>query len=806
MCILTVAILVFVVGTSAEAFSHDTKLKNNLKILTQTKGDEQYYPAKDTALDLPSMGENSTMAVFRARKDRKSRAVTAPLWGHKHRQMQSAWPQRGRSIWWWDNEAQFGSTVSMSGDGSTIVVGSQFGSYDGLSGSVNVYMWGAGTGGTDYVQKGIAISECGVDFDDRAGYNKGWPTAVSDDGNTIVIGSPTYEGDSGYARVFVWNAGRNVYVQESDIYGEGGDWAGYSVSMSRDGFTIVVASPRVSNSKKSGSVTVYVWNDTDDKHVQRGAIINGEDSSDSFGHSVSMSGDGSTFIVGAPNATSSGSAQVFFWDGENHVKRGSVIDGVIDGEGLYNGTGISVSISDDGDTVVVGSHRTNGYVRVFVWDDTANEHVQRGDVINGKGEGDGAATSVSVSGDGKALVVGSRYNEGKNGPRSGLARVFVWNGKNHAQMGSDIDDESEGEGDWFGNSVSISGNGHIIAVGAPFTGQVFVYATPSSWDIDFVNVIADFNADSTDELIVEYLVGSDHMINYSLYQKDCTTAITDIDIISLASKIPKDSNHETLILKHSLDKSMIAQSDIWNEASSEIEICQQVQLIMPAGENSPEMAITGDSTVLTIAFDLLVQFEIDGITLEEADIGSEADSAELAGYIEACKCDNTLTCNTDALSPTDELLVCIKSKSTDVKIAYLDSMDITQGQDNALAIISNNEVQFLSFSSRAYVSDASVLVTTRVPVGTFAYGGDDPINISGEVFLEFPDGSKRKLRTDIAVGGVEVSESEVASYQLQISLQDEVMVGVSSAPGAAITGKGGTLLALMSVCAFTLMW
>ena len=55
-------------------------------------------------------------------------------------------------------------------------------------------------------------------------------------------------------------------------------------------------------------------------------------------------------------------------------------------------------------------------------------------------------------------------NDGSNGSNSGHVRLYEWDGNAWVQLGSDIDGEAAG--DASGNSVSLSSDGTIVAIGA----------------------------------------------------------------------------------------------------------------------------------------------------------------------------------------------------------------------------------------------------------------------------------------------------------------------------------------------------
>ncbi|NQV33586.1 MAG: endo-1,4-beta-xylanase, partial [Phycisphaeraceae bacterium] len=277
-----------------------------------------------------------------------------------------AWVQRGLDI---DGESagdESGDSVALSGDGNTLVVGAYLNDGNGNNvGQARVYAWN----GSGWAQRGLDID--GEATDDQSGH----AVALSGDGNTLVVGARYNDGNgslAGHARVYTWNG--SAWVPRGlDIDGEAAhDWSGYSVSLSGDGNTLVVGAPRNdSNGNNAGHARVYAWNGS--AWVQRGSDIDGEAANDNSGHSVSLSGDGNTLVVGAPNndghGSDAGHARVYAWDGSAWVQRGPDIDG----EATADNSGRSVALSGDGNTLVVGAPNNDGngsdagHVRVYAW-------------------------------------------------------------------------------------------------------------------------------------------------------------------------------------------------------------------------------------------------------------------------------------------------------------------------------------------------------------------------------------------------------------------------------------------------------
>lgn len=118
-------------------------------------------------------------------------------------------------------------------------------------------------------------------------------------------------------------------------------------------------------------------------------------------------------------------------------------------------------------------------------------------------------------------------------------------------------------------------------------------------------------------------------------------------------------------------------------------------------------------------------------------------------YISACKCDNlnTFKCNTLPLTPNGLLYVCITSMNTDVEIAFLNSLEMLQGNplgSQSLSIVDGLMVQNDEISSLTVKNSTAIGVATVVPSRFFSFSGASTATISGIVSLKFV-GPKRRL-------------------------------------------------------------
>jgi len=211
---------------------------------------------------------------------------------------------------------------------------------------------------------------------------------------------------------------------------------------------------------------------------QGSAIVGDNYTSDSLGYSVALSADAKTLVVGAPgfwgNSYREGHVKVYRSDEDsgNWTQLGQTIYGNATGDSF----GCSVDISADGSTILLGSPQYSanydrpGYVRVYslTIDDEAGASTwkQIGLDIFGEAIGDQFGLSVSISGDGKTLAVGADSNDAINGENSGHVRIYRLenDGVSWEKVGDDI--VGEVAGDLLGHSVSLSANGSIVETGA----------------------------------------------------------------------------------------------------------------------------------------------------------------------------------------------------------------------------------------------------------------------------------------------------------------------------------------------------
>jgi hypothetical protein len=316
----------------------------------------------------------------------------------------------------------------------------------------------------------ISQVQIGDDIDgEAAGDKSGNNVSLSANGNIVAISSPFNIGngaDSGHVRVYENLGGFWTQIGE-DIDGESAGDLSYILSLSSDG-SILAIGGLFNDGTAINSGHVRVYENLGGFWIQIGEDIDGEAFEDLSGFNVSISSDGSIVAIGAVendgNGSNSGHVRVYQNTGGFWTQIGEDIDG----DAIGDGSGNSVSISENGSIVAIGARLNDdngvdsGHVKIY--ENLAGVWTQIGQDIDGEMADDRSGWSIELSADGDIVAIGSPFNDG-NGDLSGNVRVYenvdgVW-----TQMGADIDGETIG--DLSGFSVSLSSNGNVLAIGGP---------------------------------------------------------------------------------------------------------------------------------------------------------------------------------------------------------------------------------------------------------------------------------------------------------------------------------------------------
>ena len=258
-----------------------------------------------------------------------------------------------------------------------------------------------------------------------------------------------------------------------------GDKFGQSTSISIDGSIVAIGAPgNDSNGSDSGHVRVY--KNESGVYTQIGDDINGKAANDLSGTSVSLSSDGSIVAIGAPgnddNGSNSGHVRIY----KNESGVWTQIGSDINGEIVDDLSGFSISLSSDGSIVAIGSpnNSSNGYLagQVKIYKNESGIWTQIGNNIKGNLQFSKAGQSVSLSSDGSIVAVGAPFNS-QQGSFSGYVKVYKIESGVWTQYGSSLHGS---QNDQFGWSIDLSSDGSTISVCSNAQNYVKVYKKESS--------------------------------------------------------------------------------------------------------------------------------------------------------------------------------------------------------------------------------------------------------------------------------------------------------------------------------------
>ncbi|HMS82321.1 MAG TPA: cadherin-like beta sandwich domain-containing protein [Nitrospira sp.] len=280
-------------------------------------------------------------------------------------------------------------------------------------------------------------------------------------GNTTITVAVTGTGGTTTYTIIAHRLAQQAYGKASNT--GLADQFGYSVAV--DGDTLAVGANREdsngtgvngvgeANDSATDAGAVYVFRRSGSTWAQEAYVkASNAGSDDLFGYSVALSGD--TLAVGAVHEQSNGTG----------VNGGAEAD-----------DSASASVCNFGDCVAAGAvyvFRRSSSTTTSIW---AQEAYVK---ASNTGASDGFGYSVALSGN--TLAVGAYLEDsnamGINGDQadnsksdSGAVYVFTRNGSTWTQEAY-VKASNTGSGDWFGRSVTLSGN--TLAVGAPREGSL----------------------------------------------------------------------------------------------------------------------------------------------------------------------------------------------------------------------------------------------------------------------------------------------------------------------------------------------
>ncbi len=365
--------------------------------------------------------------------------------------------------------------VSIHGDVAVIGDTDAFGSLGAA------YVYRRGPGGLDDWNLQATLMAPEPDAKDAFGF------AVAVSGDVIVLGAhganaPAFE--SGAAHVFRYDPLAAQWAHETTLTaseGDGSDLFGFSVSIDGDVILIGARDDENDGVSQSGSAYVFRYDRETSRWDEEAKLTdpNGEEM-DLFGVSVSVKGDAA--LIGAHgNDDIHGAAFVFRYDAQEPQKwfLETELDPSDDmGQDWF---GFSVSLAEG--VAIVSAYRDNstpkgndaGSAYIFRYEES--EWVEEQNITASDAAPlDWFGLSVSISEDGNTVLVGAQ-NDDDLGSNSGSAYVYQYT-QGRWQETAKLLASDGGSGDKFGRSVSVSQDIGFIKGG----GKGYIFAGMSGLD------------------------------------------------------------------------------------------------------------------------------------------------------------------------------------------------------------------------------------------------------------------------------------------------------------------------------------
>jgi hypothetical protein len=256
----------------------------------------------------------------------------------------STWTQQGPKLVASDATgiAGLGYSVAISADGNTAIAAGVFD--NNYAGSTWIFV----RSGSTWTQQGPKLADIGADA-----------VALSADGNTAIVGNWEDNGGVGALRVFTRSG--TTWTQQGEklvaAFGNRAPGLGLSVAVSADGNTVIAGG--------LFDQAAWIFTRSGTTWTQQGGKLTPSDASGSstqFGQAVALSADGNTAAVGADHDDNlRGAVWIFTRSGSTWTQQGPKLVGTgAAGDGRAT-QGVSVSLSSDGNVLLVGGPR-DGFV------------------------------------------------------------------------------------------------------------------------------------------------------------------------------------------------------------------------------------------------------------------------------------------------------------------------------------------------------------------------------------------------------------------------------------------------------------
>jgi hypothetical protein len=358
---------------------------------------------------------------------------------------------------------RFGEGIALSAHGRTAIVGAPA---EGGAGSAWIY---ARTG-PNWIRQGPALPGLGSPEPcipegggEAEACRYGLAVALSGDGNTALIGAPAANAGLGAARIYTRSG--STWEEGPELTGSaeiGSGHFGRSVALSGDGTTALVGGAYDDH----GIGAAWLFTRTSSGWTPGPVLHGGEEGGAGyFGRAVALSSDGATALIGGPlDSRGAGAIWVFGRSGAEWEQQGPKLTPAAAAEAEHFGH--SVALSGDGSTALVGApHYGRNVGAAFVFERSEGSWSQQGQPLRATSPSglSRMGISVALSGSGDLALIGGSSDSRGDGAAWEFARTAgSWSELASTAIGAEMNPHAH-----LGASVAVSADATTALVGGP---------------------------------------------------------------------------------------------------------------------------------------------------------------------------------------------------------------------------------------------------------------------------------------------------------------------------------------------------
>ena len=635
---------------------------------------------------------------------------------------------------------KIGDFFDLSADGSRLAMRTNA---DGGSSTVKVLNVETGT------QVGQELS-CGTT-------DQGHQVSLSSNGRTVAMSCEGFGAKRGKVRFFQLSHNNNHWRSAGFLEGvHSGDLFGWDTSLSASGTRVAISAPGYQGGVADtltdrGFVGVYDYHWTTNEWKLKGSPLLGVHVRDRFGHALALSSDGRYLIAsspgpGLPGALSFIQTFIFMSNTAGWIRNGQVTTRTetLNGEVAIAGDGSRIAFGSSSPVAGSSSQQqeqqqtTTNRLRVLD-KDIRYWKQQTPTVLWHSNQDDAPRFGLAMSGD--------RIAYGTTSPETGEELVRIMD---------------------YSLSTTDSSSDNDSAPTPSSTTVDEAVTSSSQFTIDVIDISAvRFNDNQTSqEIQAIYELDAEQQVKFAVMDLDCDTYVDESFISTTTSRTSagattgKDRLEAVLDINHN----SIANSPMFRQIDPEtagLSLCLRVDVL-----DDFKNPVLSETSRVFIEISTTEVFRMNNIDVESgASIDFEL-QVSLDYNVTACQCDEDLNCNESALTPFDEVRICVRSESSAVEVAGIQQLLFSQGSLSQTAI-SNSET--VGQKTRVEQVGDQVVIHAKLASGFFQSSDPDDVVAFGVCIVKFhtPTGS-RYLRA--TVGNTvhrNVKEGEASSQQQQ---------------------------------------